>query len=139
MKSPLKGAEKNALASPEKLVESFIADYFEWNNAANTRFEDGDFVEAATLSEREYAEIVATYCRPGHQSQSIACSSESNHALSFEKIASVDTSSERSVVRTQRSSGPEAIYEYHMVFINGRWFLESILYVDEDGKKHESL
>jgi hypothetical protein len=129
-----------SVRSPEAIVRSYIADFYKWNNEAIARTPNELSAGAMEINKQQYAKIIAKHCRPGHQYQPIAYGSDSVHAPDAEVILTVDTLGNRSTVRTRHTRALlyggtfVAEYEYHLVFDGGRWFLESALYVDADGK-----
>jgi hypothetical protein len=122
--------------TPESLVKNFIEDFFQWNNKCP---------EIRTLQqiEAEYLKIVEKYCRPNFQPLGVAFGSDSRHHPDNEKIISVETFGNETIVKTQNTKDYGfgkfvSDYEFHLSYENERWFLEQIYYVNEEGK-YESL
>lgn len=122
-----------ALQDPALLVESFIADYAAWNNAAFLRSERG---EDSSWAQAAYAELLARYCSPNVVTQPLAFGSDPMHDSAHEAIVSVMTEGTTAVVGTRHvdpSVGFASDYAYHCRWDGTRWFLERLLYLDADG------
>ncbi len=136
---------------PRTLVEAFIADYFRWNQEAYQRYEsphrlrlrgqarDKAHRQAMEAAREEYAALLARYCRPGFEGQSISFGSSSMHDPGREVVVSVKPRGDRCVVRTRSTevvAGTELVndYEYRLTRSEDRWYLESLKTVHEDGK-----
>ncbi|MDR7271100.1 hypothetical protein J2X20_003758 [Pelomonas saccharophila] len=123
---------------PEELIRAYIADYESWNTFANNASErESD--AGLDMAESAYALLMAKYCPPGIQHQPIAFGSDSSHDNEREVVLSVEPMSDRCLVKTRHTQviGTFAMahdYEYHLKKIDQRWFLVSVLYVDQDGK-----
>ena len=125
---------------PEALVSAFIADYEAWNNKAIARGTDMPSIEEA---EADYAKLIAKYCPPGFRSQPVAFGTHAQHSPQLEKIVSVDIGGDKALVRTLYARTKPILlqhrYEYRLEKKMGRWYLSSMQYVDDDGKKYEGL
>lgn len=125
---------------PKALVLAFIADYEAWNryaNEAHTR--DPRSGKGMAAAESAYATLTGKFCIPGHRHQPIAFGNKSTHTSENEVIVSVDSTGDTSVVKTRHTKKVGTLsltddYEYHLKKANGRWFIVSVLYVDEEGK-----
>lgn len=140
--------------TPETIVTAFIADYEDWNTRAKARSDDDDEDESDDLeaameqSEREYAALIAKYCRPGFKHQPISYGDESMHVPGAEEIVSIETQGDRALVRTRHTRRRPwgdfvSDFEYRLSKADpsqpdSRWYLESVVYVDHEGS-YESL
>jgi len=128
---------------PETIVQSFIADHYAWNSKANARTRQTNSASAMKASEREYEELIKKYCRPGFKSQPISYGDEPFHDPNSEIIRSTKNTGAKAIVRTTHTRKASygtfvSNFEYHLSKIGDRWYLDSVLYVDADGK-YESL
>ncbi|MGM9482508.1 hypothetical protein ACS5PN_15055 [Roseateles sp. NT4] len=123
---------------PDEFVRAYIADYEHWNSFANDAYtQDPD--AGFDLAESAYASLIAKYCPPGFQHQPVAFGSDASHDNSREVVLGVELTPQGCVVRTKNTKliGTLAIandYEYHLKKTAERWFLVSLLYVDQEGK-----
>ncbi len=123
---------------PELLVRAYIADHESWNNFSNAAYER-DSSTGMEAAESAYAALVAKYCDPGVRHQPIAFGSDPSHDNRREIVLDVEQASDTCLVRTRRTKVVGTLsmdhdYEYHLRKADQRWFLVSVLYVDEDGK-----
>lgn len=129
----------NNMDAPRYLVQSFIADYQQWNDQAY-RLSESEIEytgEAMKMAEDLYwKNIISKYCRPGFKGQPIAFGSESSHDSEREVIITEEIEGSISIITTKHTSstGFVADYEYRLTKNNGRWYLEAVDYVDADGK-----
>ena len=125
------------MKDPETIVKAFITDYCQWNDRAYERSKSsGVSEEILDEAESEYAELLRRYCRPGFSGQTIAFGSHSSHSPRTETIREIILEGEHATVKTVAvdSLGFEANYEYSLAFADGRWFLEAVDYIDEEGR-----
>lgn len=123
--------DKN-LAAPRELTMRFIEDYKLWNEFA---FKNGK--DDALIEEKYKKDIIYKYCLPSKKFQNISFGSESSHCPLKEKIVSENTRTNVSVVSTKYKDaklGVEERYEYHYVKVEGKWYLNEVYYVDDEGK-----
>ena len=133
---------------PVAVVRAFIADYFRWTTAAHERDTRGRRTAAAQLAsmevaEREYAALLAKFCRPGFVGQPIAYGIPPLHDPEREVVVSGKPRGDRGLVKTRKVydvGGVEMVqdYEYRLSRSDGRWYLESVMCV-VDGGRYESL
>jgi hypothetical protein len=124
--------------SPEDLVRAFISEYYIWNRYS-FQMSERYSVAGIGAAESAYAELSRKYCPPDHIHQPISFSSDSAHDSERETIVDVATMDGRSLVRTRHTKTVGSLvmthdYEFHLKSMGGRWYLTSVLYVDEDGK-----
>jgi hypothetical protein len=129
-----------AAGDPRSVVESFIADYFHWNNAAQASYDKSSGSAAMSEAEKAYQALLQRYCLPGFRGEPISFGSESSHVPGSEKVLSVHTAGAEAVVKTQMKDKHDFVadYEYHLVFLNGKWYLKNVYYVDGN-EKYPSL
>jgi hypothetical protein len=123
---------------PEELVRAFISDYDTWNRYS-CQMSERDGVAGIDAAEAAYAELSRKYCPPGQIHQPISFGSDSSHDSEREAIVDVATTEGTSLVRTRHTKTVGSLvmthdHEFHLKRTGGRWYLTSVLYVDEDGK-----
>ncbi|SCK12016.1 hypothetical protein VAR608DRAFT_0651 [Variovorax sp. HW608] len=123
---------------PEDLVRAFISDYDAWNRYSHLMSER-DAIAGIDAAEAAYAELSRKYCPPGQVHQPISFGSDSSHDSEREAIVDVATTDDASLVRTRHTKKVGSLvmardHEFHLKRADGRWYLTSLLYVDEDGK-----
>lgn len=133
---------------PQTLVESFIADYFHWNEAAMQRRDsagdsDDGFIAAMETTKQEYAALMERYCRPGFRAQPTSYGSPPAHDPACEKIISVTTKGATCRIKTQMVDPPKMggmthDYVYQLAQEGDRWYLESVK-VRSGGRGVETL
>ena len=126
------------MTTPKQLVEEFIEDYFAWNSKAQALSDqEKEYTgEAMDEAERLYGElIIKRYCRPDFKGQPISYGTESSHEPGNEIIVSDETTETRALIKTKHTDSYNfaSDYEYSFIKLDGRWFLESVDYVDTDG------
>jgi hypothetical protein len=134
-------APADSTTGPEAVVRAFMADYLAWNDRAHREAERAPEDQDMDRAEAEYDALLRRYCRPGFTGQLIAFGSESAHDPAKEAIVSAATRGDTSVVRTRQAREPGGFaseFEYHLLFQDGRWYLEQVYYVGDDGK-HPTL
>lgn len=123
---------------PELVVRAYLADYESWNSFSNAAYER-DSSTGMDAAESAYAALMAKYCEPGIRHQPIAFGSDSSHDSRRETVLEVEQASDTCLVRTRHTKLVGTLsmaddYEYHLRKVGQRWFLVSVLYVDQDGK-----
>jgi len=120
---------------PESIVKSFIADYWRWSDRAKALIEKDSSWESFELVDAAYTELLDRYCRPGFRGKNIAFGSPSMHDPTTETIREVIIINTEAVVKTTNTDddGFESDYEYSLSLDNGRWFLEGLDYIDDEG------
>ena len=123
-------------SSPGTVVRSFIADYASWNANSVKR---GFSLKALEESEKEYESLIAKYCRPKFKHQAVSYGDHSMHEVESEVILSVEAQGDKALVRTRHTrKHPKgefiSNFEYHLSKYQSRWYLESVQYVDNEGK-----
>ncbi len=134
-------APADSMKSPESVVRAFMADFLAWNDRANREAERAPEDQDMDRAQAEYEALLRRYCRPGFTGEPIAFGSVSWHDPATESIVSVTTRGDTSIVRTLHTREPNRVaheYEYHLLFQDGRWYLEQVYYLSDDGK-HPSL
>ncbi len=126
---------------PNSTVLSFIRKYFDWNARSNERCKalangSVESQQAIATSEMEYAELVSEFCTDSVTPQPISFGDDPMHSPDSEIIKSVDIAGANAVVRTANTGAYNFVsdYEYHLQHVNNQWRIESVLYVDEDGR-----
>jgi hypothetical protein len=94
-------------------------------------------------TEREWAAILANYCRPGFAGESISYGIPPLHDPDREEVVSSTPRGTRCLVRTKTTQSLGGMsrdqeFEYRLSRTGERWYLESVLCV-VDGKRYESL
>jgi hypothetical protein len=122
---------------PEEFVRAYIVDYESWNKFAYG-VSAQDPSTGMEVAESAYDALVQKYCPPGHAFQPIAFGSDSAHDDAREAIVSAEPEADTCVVKTRHTKTLGKLnmtddYEYHLKKIGRRWFLVSVLYVDQDG------
>ena len=120
---------------PESIVRSFITDYCRWSDRANALTEKDSSLETFELIDAEYSELLDRYCRQGFRGKNTAFMSPSMHDPKTETIREVIINDSEAVVKTTKTDedGFESDYEYSLSLDNGRWFLEGLDYIDDEG------
>lgn len=125
-------------ATPDGLVRAFLVDYQAWNDRAQRASEiDGE--RGMELAQADYDRLLRVYCRPGFRGEPLAFGSRSNHSPADERILSTEIDGAHALVRTRDThtiAGTvlDADYEYQLIRADGRWYLEQVYYVDDEGK-----
>jgi hypothetical protein len=121
--------------TPESIVRSFIADYCRWSDRANALTANDSSRETLELIDAEYTELLDRYCRPGFRGKNVAFASPSMHNPKTETIREVIIDNSEAVVKTTDidEDGFESDYAYSFSLDNGRWFLEGLDYIDDEG------
>ena len=124
------------MQEPESIVRAFIDDYYRWNNRSYDRFEKDSSPETAASVEAEYEGLLRCFCRPGFQGKAVAFGLPSTHDPSRETIVECAIGDSRATIKTRNTDvdGFVADYEFLLVFDHGRWFLEAVDYLDEEGR-----
>lgn len=127
--------------TPEDFVRAYISDYETWNNFAHESSER-DPSASMDVAESAYATLMTKFCPPELSHQPIAFGSDSSHDDRLEVIVGVEPTADTCLVKTRRTESAGKLtmaydYEYHLKQIGQRWFLTSVLYVDQDGKYEE--
>ena len=119
----------------ESIVRSFITDYCQWSDRANALTEKDRSWETYKLIDAEYTELLDRYCRPGFRGKNVAFGSPPMHDPKTETIREVIIHNSEAVLKTTNTDdgGFQSDYEYSLSFDNGRWFLEGLDYVDDEG------
>ena len=120
---------------PESIVRSFIADYYRWSERATARCEKDPSLESVDVVDAEYGDLLKQYCRPDFRGKNTAFASPSMHDPKTETIREVTINNTQAIVRTMNIErwGFERNYEYSLVLDNGRWFLEGLDLIDDEG------
>lgn len=125
--------------SPESLVRQFQQDYMEWNDHAFSlrELKPNDYMNLADIAWRT---LLTKYTLPDFVGEPIAFGSESSHDPSKEKTLSVKNTNNIVVVTTQYlvPDGYSPIYEYHLIFQDGRWYLTQV-YLSDEGQLYPGL
>jgi hypothetical protein len=123
------------MKDPESIVKAFVADYCRWNDRANELCAHMS-IESLAQADAEYTDLLSRYCRPDLHRQKIAFSSSSSHSPQTEEIREATVNEGRAIVKTTNKdhSGFESDYEYLFSFVEGRWLLEALDYVNEEGR-----
>src|SRR5262249_19536053 len=122
---------------PVLLVKEFICDYHRWNDNAYLKHENSDSEAVQKSIESEWQTILQKYCRPDFEGQPIAYGSESDHDLAREEFVSTEIEGGVATIRTRTKKADSdfiADYEYVLKHNEGRWLLEQVYYVDDEGK-----
>ncbi len=127
------------MTTPKQLVEAFIEDFFAWNSKvyAMSEQEKDNSGNAMQEASRLYGDLILKrYCRPNFKGQPIAFGSTSCHEPGKEIIVADQTTETTALVKTRHTGSYDFVsdYEYSFIKTDGQWFLESVDYVDEDGK-----
>jgi len=124
----------HGVETPETLVKSFQADYFSWNNYAIKVGSVHEPIKAMELAEESYKKLLSKYTRPDFKGEPIAYSSDPAHDPQKEKTISTMINGDNAIVRTELPKPYYTpIYEYHLVNVQGRWYLNQVYLVDDDG------
>jgi hypothetical protein len=123
---------------PSEIVRNFISDYEAWNEYCN-EVHTSHSESGMQAAEAAYAMLLRKYCLPGHVGQPVSFGSRSAHVSAREVIIDAVGDEETCVVRTCHSKTVGSLnmaddYEYHLKRVGERWYLTSVLYVDEEGK-----
>jgi hypothetical protein len=126
------------MRAPEAVVKDFIADYCQWNDRWYARCKGNEHsLKLLAESQAEYADLLSRYCRPGFKGQPAASfGTPSDHRPDTEIIKEIILNGSHAVVRTTETDpiGIKSDYEYSLTFDDGRWFLEAVEYIDEEGR-----
>ncbi|TDT50526.1 NTF2 fold immunity protein of polymorphic toxin system component [Maribacter spongiicola] len=125
------------MKKPTDLTKEFISDYKEWNDFAfkskENKTEDFKFKIG-----KMYDDLILKYCSPNKKYQGLAYGSSSNHCPNQEVILDELIDNNTAIVKTkftnEKFSFLQHNYEYHFILENGKWILEELYLVDDDGK-----
>ena len=124
----------NASETPDDLVKSFQADFLAWNNYAMQADSKHNPTEAIRLAEKSYRKLLSKFTLPEFKGEPIAYGTESDHDPQKEKIISTVINGDNAIVRTEFPRPYYTpIYEYHLVNVQGRWYLKQVYLVDDEG------
>ena len=124
----------SGMDTPESLVKSFQADYLSWNNHALKVDSAHASIKAMELAEESYKKLLSKYTLPGFKGEPIAYGSEPAHDPQKENIISSAINGDNAIVRTEFPKPYYSpIYEYHLVKAQGRWYLNQVYLVDDEG------
>ncbi|SFL29854.1 hypothetical protein [Lysobacter sp. cf310] len=126
-------------STPDGLVRAFLADYQAWNDRAQRAVETEGQERGVARAQADYDRLLRAYCQPGFRGEPLAFGSRANHSPADERILSTDIDGARAVVRTRDThtiAGTvlEADYEYRLIRADGRWYLQQVYYVDDEGR-----
>jgi hypothetical protein len=123
------------MQDPKSIVRSFITDYCRWSDRANARCGKDPSWKSFEVVDAEYTELLTRYCRPGFRGKNVAFASPSMHDPNTETIREVIINNSQAVVRTTNAdgSGFETDYEYSLRLDTGRWFIEGVDLIDDEG------
>ena len=123
--------------TPEEITKNFIKEYKVWNDKA-FQLHDSKNPLAANIAEKEYKALIEKYCVPNKVYQYLAFGDPSSHSPEEETITKSKIKQNKSVVNTTfKDKNFDYLvnyYEYHFILIEGKWFLEEVYLVDEEGK-----
>lgn len=96
-------------------------------------------VELMANADAEYKKLIEKYCRSEFQPLGVAFGGDPAHHPDNEKIISVETFGNKSIVKTQNTLDYGfgkfvSDYEFHLSYENERWYLEQIFYVTDEGR-----
>jgi hypothetical protein len=125
---------------PRLLVAEFIREFQRWNDRANddASARPDEETDWKAIDAEWMDRVIGRFCRPGFRAGPIAFGSDSRHHPEREEILSADVSGDRATVKT-RAAVPILAdrynqYEYELTRDGGRWYLEQLFYVDEEGR-----
>ncbi|WP_340201773.1 NTF2 fold immunity protein [Ascidiimonas sp. W6] len=125
------------MKKPSELTNQFIIDYKKWNDFAYKLNKSKDKKSDSAI-EKMYNDLILTYCRPDKKYQALAFGSHSDHCPEQEQIVNEKIESSQAIVKTKFTNEKFDFithnYEYHFILINGKWILEELYLVDDDGK-----
>ncbi len=135
------------IATPEKIVMSFISDYRDWNDRSyriekpRLRFWLYGFYEHRfERSEKAYRKLLDKYCGPDFEGQCITYGTHASHHPDREKIQSTKVTGDKATVKTIMVDvhGMDWEYEYRLKKEGDRWLLIALNYLDGN-QKHPEL
>lgn len=132
-------AFQNAISqsNPEQLTKEFIKEYKVWNDLAFQLDQDKNPL-ASSLAEKSYKELIQKYCDKNKVYQFLAFGSKSLHSPEEEIVTKSKIKNKKAIVSTRfKDKNFDFLinnYEYHFVLIDGKWLLEEVYLIDEDGK-----
>ena len=121
---------------PEQVVNNFIIAYKAWNDKAY-KLDDKDEDHAMAWAEEAYTNMIRQFCDDSVVPQGISFGSDSSHSPSEETIVEViEDDANLITIKTKHvdETNFTSDYEYILGRENGIWLLNSLLYVDNDGK-----
>lgn len=130
---------QNAISqnNPEQLTKEFIKGYKVWNDLAFQLDQDKN-PSASSLAEKSYKELIQKYCDKNKVYQFLAFGSNSLHSPEEEIVTKTKIKHNKAIVSTRfKDKNFDYLinyYEYHFVLIDGKWLLEEVYLIDEDGK-----
>lgn len=129
--------QQEKMKKPADLTKEFIIDYKKWNDFAFSSKESKD-KDAEYKIEKMYDELILKFCSPEKKYQGLAYGSDSDHCPKQELIIEEIIDSKKAIVKTkftnEKFSFIEHNYEYHFIQNEGKWILEELYLVDDDGK-----
>ena len=131
--------------TPAQTVLQFIVAYHDWNDRASSHskvYENGSEAARSAIqaAEHEYSELINRFCMDSVTPQPISFGDDPMHGPASETIEHTDIDGETAIVRTKNIGMHDFVseYEYHLKHSGDQWRIDSVLYMDEDGK-HECL
>jgi len=124
------------MQDPESIVKAFIGDYYQWNDRSRTLCASNVSPEMLADAEHDYELLLSRYCKPGFRGQAIAFGFPSAHDPNREEIKETRINGDSAIVRTTKTDedGFQADYEFILTSSDGRWFLEAVDYIDDEGR-----
>jgi hypothetical protein len=123
--------------TPEEITKEFIKDYKVWNDKTY-ELHNAKNPEAGQIAEKEYKLLIEKYCLPNKIYQYLAFGSNAIHSPEEESVKKTKIGQNKAIVKTIfKDKNLDFIvnnYEYHFVLLDGKWLLEEVYFVDEDGK-----
>lgn len=124
-------------ADVKNTLTEFIKALHDWEVGAHEAYERGNHSSAAMEAAKEsHDRLIREWCVADLTPQPISFGSAPSHNPETERFVSAATADDTCRVRTQHtdSNGFVADYEYHLRREEGRWLVENLFYVDDEGK-----
>jgi hypothetical protein len=123
--------------TPEEITKNFIKEYKAWNDKAY-QLHDTKNPLADNIAEKEYKALIEKYCVPNKVYQYLAFGNPSSHSTEEETITKSKIKQNKAIVKTIfKDKNVDYLinyYEYHFTLTNGKWLLEQVYLVDDEGK-----
>jgi len=124
------------IPTPVQLVlTGFIIALHAWEVVAYQASESNSSPAATETAKKNYNVLIREWCVADLTPQPISYGSDPNHDPDTERLVSAAMMENRCRVRTKHtnSTGFVCDYEYHLRFENGKWLVENLFYVCDDG------
>ena len=129
--------QNEKMKTPTELTKEFIIEYKKWNDFAFATKESNDENTEYKVG-KMYDDLILKFCSSEKKYQGLAYGSSSDHCPKQELVIEEIIDSKKAIVKTkftnEKFSFIEHDFEYHFILNEGKWILEELYLVDNDGK-----